>query len=475
MIHSMAKTKRKSRVFFANPSRRKTVASAMTVIAALLTHLISAVPVVAKSVDRPNVVLILADDLGYGDLGCYGHPVAKTPNLDALAQQGARFTQHYSNGPECSPTRTALLTGRYQQRAGGLECAIGTGNVGRYDDAIRLAEQHDLGLPVNMAVLPKALKESGYHSGLFGKWHLGYEPKFNPMRYGWDDFFGYLGGNVHYFNHRETSDLHVLFQGLHPVERTGYMTHLITDQSIDFVKKHQTNPFFAYVSHECPHFPYQGPGDENKLVNEDNWMQLDSDAYVAMLEDLDSEVGRILTTLDEAGIAENTIVIFASDNGGFAGAGNMGPLRGSKGTTLEGGIRVPLIIRWPGRIEPNTISDQVCATFDLTASILTLCGVNVANLQLEGFDIISHVSQRKDQIPRTLFWRGKRGKRTWTAVRDGDLKWVRKREGDDIQEWLYDLAGDVGEENDLTSSRPGDAERMRGLVRDWEGDVKPIR
>ena len=139
---------------------------------------------------KPNIVLIMADDLGYGDVGCYGHPQAKTPHIDLLAREGVRFTQHYANGPECSPTRTAFLTGKYQQFAGGLECAIGTGNVGRYDDAIRLANQHDLGLPAVQTVLPKLLTQQGYGSAVFGKWHLGYEPKFNPKAHGWDQFFG---------------------------------------------------------------------------------------------------------------------------------------------------------------------------------------------------------------------------------------------------------------------------------------------
>ena len=185
----------------------------------------------------PNIVFILADDMGYGDLGCYGHPRAKTPVLDKLAREGVRFTQHYSNGPECSPTRTALLTGRYQQRLKGLEYAIGTGNVGRYDEAIVLAEAKNLGLPSDTSVIPSRLQQQGYVCGLFGKWHLGYEPKFNPKEHGWDQFFGYLGGNVHYFNHRETSDLHVLFRDRYPVYRDGYMTHLITDDSIQFVNQ----------------------------------------------------------------------------------------------------------------------------------------------------------------------------------------------------------------------------------------------
>jgi len=422
----------------------------------------------------PNVVFIFADDLGYGDLGCYGHPVAKTPRIDRLAKEGVRFTQHYANGPECSPTRTALLTGRYQQRAGGLECAIGTGNVGRYDEAIRLAEKHQLGLPANQSVLPSSLKEAGYTCGVFGKWHLGYEPQFNPINHGWDEFFGYMGGNVHYFNHRELSDLHVLFKNRLPVYRKGYMTHLITDSSIDFIERHKEKPFFLYVSHECPHFPFQGPGDEGKVVDETNWTQTDAKAYVAMLEDLDSEVGRLLKALEENNLAKDTLVIFVSDNGGFAKAANMGPLRGAKSSTLEGGIRVPLIIRWPGRIDSGKTNDQVCATFDLTCSILNLAGAKTPANLLDGFDVIDHVAKQKPNFNRTLYWRGKRGGRTWWAVRDGNLKYLRKTEGH-TEEWLYDLSHDIGESNDLSQRNPEQVTRLKKLLADWEKEVRPVR
>lgn len=423
---------------------------------------------------RPNIVMILADDLGYGDLGCYGHPRAKTPSIDALARQGVRCTQHYSNGTECSPTRTALLTGRYQQRAGGLECAIGTGNVGRYDEAIRLAEARSLGLPAKQTVIPGKLQDAGYSCGVFGKWHLGYEPKFNPIEHGWDAFLGYLGGNVHYFNHRETSELHVLFRGRLPVYREGYMTTMITDDSIAFIDQQQ-GPFFLYVSHECPHFPFQGPGDADKVVTPENWMELDADAYVAMLENLDDEVGRLLAALDAKGIADNTIVIFASDNGGFAKAGHMGPLSGSKSSTLEGGIRVPLIIRWPGHIDPGQTSDQVSVTFDLTASFLKLAGANVADGRLEGYDIINHLAAGKPDVARTLFWRGKRGDRVWAAVRDGDLKYVRKDQAGRREQWLYDLSSDIGEANDLADNQPQEAQRLQTLLEAWEQDVRPVR
>ncbi len=423
----------------------------------------------------PNIVLILADDLGYGDLGCYGHPQAKTPVIDRLAREGVRFTQHYANGPECSPTRTALLTGRYQQRAGGLECAIGTGNVGRYDAAIRLAAKRQLGLPAKQTVLPSALKRAGYACGVFGKWHLGYEPQFNPMEYGWDEFFGYIGGNVHYFNHRETSDLHVLFRGRLPVQAEGYMTHLITDHSRSFIERHKAKRFFLYVSHESPHFPFQGPKDAKKHVDKSNWMTLDAAAYVAMLEDLDHEVGRVLAELKKHGLEKKTLVIFVSDNGGFAGAANMGPLNGAKSTTLEGGIRVPLIMRWPGHIRPGITSSQVCATFDLTRSILDIAQAKVPAERLDGLDIVKHITDRKPDFARTLFWRGKRGERIWSAVREGDLKFVRKKTEGETQEWLFDLSKDIGEKNDLSSARPKRVARMKRLLVNWGKDVQPVR
>lgn len=424
--------------------------------------------------DPPNIVLIMADDLGYGDLGCYGHPVAKTPNLDQLAREGVRFTQHYANGPECSPTRTALLTGRYQQRAGGLECAIGTGNVGRYDDAIRLAQRRELGLPAQQVVLPTALRRAGYRCGLFGKWHLGYEPQFNPMVHGWDAFFGYLGGNVHYFNHRETSELHVLFRGRLPVYREGYMSTLIGDDSVDFIQQ-QEQPFFLFVSHESPHFPFQGPADRDKVVTAENWMERDPKAYVAMLENLDAEVGRVLTALQKKGVADNTLVMFVSDNGGLADAANMGPLRGAKSTTFEGGIRVPLIVRWPGRLPAGRESDQVCATFDLTRSILRVAGADVDAERLDGLDIIADLEAEREPRDRTLFWRGKRGERTWSAVRDGDWKYVRKQEGREREQWLFDLSKDVSEQNDLRTAYPDRLRSLQAKLNAWEVEVKPVR
>jgi len=324
-------------------------------------------------------------------------------------------------------------------------------------------------------VLPGALKDVGYACGIIGKWHLGYEPKFNPIEHGWDEFFGYLGGNVHYFEHYELSDLDVLFRDREPTQADGYITHLITDASIDFIQRHRERPFFLFVSHQSPHFPFQGPEDRDKVVTRENWMEPDDATYVAMLEDLDSEVGRLLAALDQQALAKETVVIFVSDNGGFEGAAHMGPLRAAKSTTFEGGIRVPLIVRWPGRIPAGTHSDQVSATLDLTRSFLSLTGARVPAERLDGYDIIDHVVQQREDFARTLFWRDRRGDQTWWAVRDGDWKFVRTADSDVFEQWLFDLSRDVGEQNNLLNDKPNETKRMKALLRDWESRVKPKR
>jgi arylsulfatase A len=190
---------------------------------------------------------------------------------------------------------------------------------------------------------------------------------------------------------------------------------------------------------------------------------------------LDSEVGRLLAALEQRGLADNTVVVFKSDNGGFEGAAHMGRLRGAKSTTFEGGIRVPMIIRWPGRIPAGTQSDQVSATFDLTRSLLQLTGARVPADRLDGYDIIDHVVQRRDDFARTLFWRDRRGNQTWWAVRDGDWKYVRRADGSQAEEWLFDLARDVGEQNNLLADKPAETARLKELLRDWEVQVKPVR
>jgi arylsulfatase A-like enzyme len=438
--------------------------------------LAAAAPAMAADPKKPNVVLIVADDLGYADLGCYGCKDIKTPNIDKLAKQGVRFTHFYSNGPECTPTRAALLSGRYQQRVGGLECAIGLGGVGRYDDAIRLAKAGELGLPADGS-LAKLLKGAGYATALFGKWHLGYDDKFSPNRHGFDEAFYALGGGLDYFRHTEgpPDNAAVLRLNGKPVTRPGYFTDLVADAAVEFVRAQRDKPFFLYVPFTAPHAPYQGPKDEK--VEAPVWDQKKGPAevYAAMVERLDEAISRILTVLDERKLAADTLVIFTSDNGGTQSA-RPAPLRGFKGSTFEGGIRVPCVTRWPGVLPAGAESDLPALTFDLTASILRAAGAEPAkNQPLDGIDVLKVVADRGPAPKRALYWRGRRGEETWCAVRDGALKYVVRRNKDKTEEYLFDLARDPSEKEDLLAKRADDATRLKNLLAAWERDVRHAR
>ncbi len=430
---------------------------------------------------RPNIVFILADDLGYGDLACYGREDIATPNLDQLASQGVRFTSHYANGPECSPTRTALLTGRYQQWVGGLECAIGTGNVGRYDDAIRLREQNDLGLPAEEQTIVRLLKDAGYATAITGKWHLGYEPKFAPHHHGFDYTYYCIGGGMDYFHYLDTVAGYNLFRDGNPISGEGYFTDTLTDEAIGYVERQDGDqPFFLYVPYTCPHAPFQGPDDYT-----DDPLPLDSplwsqgkappDVYVAMIERMDACIGRLLKTLDERRLTNNTIVFFAGDNGGTASARNA-PFSGIKGSTLEGGIRVPAMVRWPGVIPAGVESNQACITFDFTASIAKIAGVTASSEKpFEGIDIVRHVADGRPDFERTLYWRKPRGETLWKGVRQGTLKYVAQKRGDSYKEMLFDLATDIPEKVDLKEQRPEDFTRLKNLYDTWEETTRRNR
>ena len=424
---------------------------------------------------RPNIVFIMADDQGYGDASCYGAFDLRTPSIDGLADRGVRFTQYYANAPECTPTRTALLTGRYQQRVGGLECAIGVGNVGRYDDAIRLAENHDLGLPASETTISKLLKQAGYSTAVIGKWHLGYEAKFNPLNHGFGYFFGPLGGAVDYFHHTEPDGTPQLYLNREPVKREGYLTDLITDEARQFIQRQKKEtPFFLYVPYTAPHAPYQGPGDSHeKPLTDKTWNGGSRETYVKMVERMDRGIGAIVKEIDDGGFYDNTLVIFCSDNGGAKYADNSLLARG-KGTAFEGGIRVPCVVRWPGRISQGTTTDRVAITMDLTASMARAAGVKPARA-FDGIDILADIETDNAPIKRTLFWRKRRGDRTWRAVRDGDMKYISDERGEKTTEYLFDLADDPEEKNNLAESRTGVVSNMRALIRAWEREVKADR
>ena len=430
----------------------------------------------SRNVQPPNIVLIMADDLGYGDLGCYGCTDIRTPAVDNLAAEGVRFTTFYANAPECTPTRTALLTGRYQHRIGGLECALGIGNVGRYDDAIRLRKTNDLGLPTEETTIARILKDTGYATAICGKWHLGYEPIFFPLRHGFDYWFGPVGGSVDYFHHCEYTGRPALYLNDRPIRREGYLTDLITDETVKFIRRWHSVPFFLYVAYTAPHTPYQGPDDKKpEPVPQADYSKGSRTTYAAMVECMDEGIGKILRTLEDKKVADNTLVIFMSDNGANKTGRNL-PFSGYKGNLFEGGIRVPCIVKWPGVLAEGTVSNRPCMTMDFSRSIVRAAGAgSPGNRPFDGVDILQAIQTNQPVQERSLFWRARRGQRTRKAVRDGSLKYICLKDGDDVKEYLFDLEHDPAEKHNLFGRRNEDVRKLKTLLKNWEGQVKHNR
>ena len=461
--------------FFTRIERPNCVAR---VVAALFGVGLTLLQVATAEADpRPNIVFIMVDDMGYGDLPAYGAKDVQTPNLDRFAASGVRLTSYYAAGAECTPTRTALMTGLYPQRIGGMECAIGTGNVGRYDDAVRLRETHDLGLPAEQSVLASSLQKAGYQTAVYGKWHLGYEPKHNPLNQGFDQFFGFLGGYVDYFRHREFSELDVLFDGRKAAEAEGYMTGLITDRAVRFVEQSANDhPFFLYVAYSVPHFPFQPPGkDTGGMVAKEELTKGTRENYVAMLEDMDREVGRLLNSLDKRGVTSNTLVVFASDHGAIE-PGSNAPFRGFKSGLFEGGIRTACLMRWPGHLPAGVVSDQPAITMDLTTSFISVGQGQVPEgYQSDGIDIVKHFAEGRSARDRTLVWRAKRDDSVWRAVRHGDWKLVTYLDAGKTEQWLFNVDSDPAEKVDQSASHPQIEARLVKLLSDWEAETTPAR
>ena len=438
---------------------------------------------ISNAQEYPNIVLIVADDMGYGDLQSYGAMDISTPHIDRLGDQGVRFTQFYANGPECTPTRAALLTGRYQQRVGGLECAIGLGNVGRYDEALKLSNEGRLGLPTELNVLPRILKEKGYNTALIGKWHLGNGKEFRPGAHGFDYAIGPLGGAVDYFHHTEPKGVFLgvpmegeddFYRNDVPDLRKGYyLTHLIADESVEWINiQSNDKPFFLYVPFTAPHDPFQGPDDYRpQKLGTDIWNKGTRDVFISMVEELDKGVGLILDKLEEKGFSENTLVIFFSDNGPTT-IGSAGGFSGNKGHVFEGGIRVPCLIRWPGKISPGTTANQTAISMDLTASIAAISGVPTVRA-LDGIDIIGHVVSGAEDFSRTLFWRRKRGENIRKAVRDGSMKYIHEDDNGKISEYLFDLGNDPAEKVNLLNRNKAVLQKLKLLLHGWEEGVQP--
>ncbi len=408
---------------------------------------------------RPNVVLIITDDMGWADLGSYGATDIRTPNLDRLASEGVRLTDFYANGVTCSPTRAGLISGRYQQRYG-IEAPL--------PNAVRAGEQ---GLRASGNSLPQLLKGSGYATGLIGKWHLGYVAEASPNAHGFDYFFGLKSGYHDYYTHTDGEGAADLWENDTAIEVSGYTTDLVTQRAARFIEEHKSQPFFLDVSYTAPHWPYQVPGspsaapDNARHVMPHDLATSARSDYVAMVEHLDTQIGELLDVIERAGVADDTIVIFTNDNGG-EWLSNSAPLFGRKWTVFEGGIRVPAIVRWPGRIPAGSVSDQVGITMDLTASILAVAGAPLP-AGLEGVDLFPVWEGRAPQTARTLFWRSGSGAAKQTAVRRGDWKLVV----DGPHTYLFNLRTDLSERNDLAKWRQDIARELYPLIASWEGAV----
>jgi arylsulfatase A-like enzyme len=371
-----------------------------------------------------------------------------------------RLTDFYANATLCSPTRAGLVTGRYQQRFA-IEAALG---------GVSTAEAQ--GLPASGRSLPQLLKTSGYATALLGKWHLGYKPEFSPNAHGYDYFFGFKSGYIDYYQHTDGAGLPDLFENTAPVQQAGYMTDLITAKTVRFIEQNAGKPFFAEVAYNAGHWPYQVPDKPSVAIgNGRHLMPHDATStrgdYVAMMERADQGVGEILRALDRLNLARNTIVIFTNDNGGEWLSRNA-PLFNRKWTLWEGGIRVPAIVRWPGRIPAGRVSPQVGITMDLTASILAAAGAAVpADARLEGMNIFPILEGRAPVVERTLFWRTAAGNHNQKAVRRGDYKLLI----DANHEFVFDVRRDLGERTDLAAERQELARTLQQQLAAWEADV----
>ena len=432
---------------------------------ALLAVVVAAVAIDAQAQPRntssPNVVLIITDDVGYGDFSSYGATDIRTPHIDRLAKEGVRFTDFYANGAVCSPTRAALITGRYQQR-------VAIENV--------LTPADKRGLPVSGRSLPQLLKNNGYATALIGKWHLGYQPEFGPNAHGFDDFFGFLSGGVNYYQHTRRDGAPDLYENTTPVNEPGYLTDLLTRRSVDFIDRNAQRPFFLEVAYNAAHWPFQsphhspdafpkdrdlfqGPDDETKPTRKD---------YAEILERADAGVGQILAALDRHGLTRNTLVIFTNDNGGEWLSRNA-PLFNRKGTLWEGGIRVAAIMRWPDRVPRGKTTSQVGITMDLAATILAATNTPVPQqARLDGIDLIPYLQDNARPLERTLFWRFLVPARQHRAVRHGN--WKLMRDGEHLL--LFDLGKDPGERSDLSQQRPDLIASLRTRLVEWEQAVE---
>lgn len=434
---------------------------------------IAAVPKLVRAQTRqPNILFILADDLGYGDLSCFGRPDYQTPNLDRLAQEGTRLINAYSASPVCTPTRCAFITGRYPARTRvGLEEPLHERSV--LGDKLEI-----LGLPPEHPTIASLLKANGYETALIGKWHLGYLPKFGPIQSGFEEFFGIMSGAVDFFTHKDMEGEVDLFEGKVPVERIGYLTDMLTTKAVEYIsrrgqrdRRKNSRPFYLSLHYTAPHWPWEGPTDiavsRSLKGGYDGFTAGGSlKTYAAMMKSLDDGIGKVLRTLSQANLDRSTLVIFTSDNGGERFSYHW-PFRGQKFTLYEGGLRVPAIVRWPGEVPAGGISEQLAITMDWTATILS-AGQTKPDpaYPLDGIDLMPAIrSVRQNSQERTFFWRNS----NQDAVLRGRWKYLN----DGTREHLFDLATDQREQAEFREQNPEMFNQLRDAFQKWQSEVLP--
>ncbi|MHC4328187.1 MAG: sulfatase [Planctomycetota bacterium] len=399
----------------------------------------------------PNIVVIVSDDQGYADSSCYDHPKeVNTPAIDQLAAEGVRFTNGYASGYVCAPTRAGLLTGRYQQRFG-----------------FYTAGDSRTGMPTSEVTVADVLKEKGYATAIIGKWHVGIEPEYRPLRRGFDEFYGFLGHGAHdYFKLEITSEHNSIYRNDKPINDSGYLTNNLAREAVSFIERHQERPFFLYLPFNAVHWPLQAL---KKHIDRFNTGDRNRDIYLAMLISMDEAIGRVLDALKRTGADDNTLIIFFSDNGGakknFA---NNGALRDYKQTVYEGGIRVPFIVRWPDKLPKGIGCDEPVISVDVMPTVCAAAGARLSNDRIyDGRNMLPVLrGESKEPLHEALFWYD--GADQW-AVRVG--KWKLLSFKGSLE--LYDLLADIGEKNDLKEQNPEIVERLKRTFDAWKDQLAP--
>jgi arylsulfatase A-like enzyme len=427
----------------------------------------------------PNIVLIVSDDQGYNDLGCYGGAEIKTPNLDQLADGGTRLRSFYVTWPACTPSRGSLLTGRYPQRNGTYDMFRNDLVDNDYlypKDEYAVSWEMIGGMDTREVLIPRILKKAGYVSGIFGKWDLGQLRRYLPLQRGFDEFYGFTNTGIDYWTH-ERYGVPSMYRGNEPTteDKGTYTTDLFRREALKFIEKHKDHPFFCYVPFNAPHgasnLERPRPGAQAPLQyirahygqydpKEANSRRAKRIRYMAAVTYMDEAIGQMMDLLEKHGLQQNTIVIFFSDNGG-SGSGDNTPLRGGKSRMFEGGLRVPCIVRWPGVVPTGSVCDEFLNSMDILPMLCGAAGIRPPEgVKLDGFDMAPVLAGKQKSPRKEMFWQ-RRGDR---AARVGNYKWVESSRGSG----LFDLSSDIGEQHDLSKEKSEVLSMVKSRFAAWE-------